>query len=358
MYPFIIICFLSAIRYDTTTDYHNYVRKFWEYSEGYYTDKALVEVGYTYFNKLFSFTDWGFIFVFAVVSIFIYYSFFIIFKKYSISCIGTFVFLCLGCITNFDNIVRQTVAIAFFNYALIYYFQKRYSYSLICSILAPLFHTSAYAVLAFWPLITILRKKRIPAITGMMVIVSLLIMYFAGIFDIIRDKFLASALILDGFYEHYEEYEFSKRSIGVAFLIRTILCVAPITIIKKVKEEFILLCINMSWFSMVLRIIFAEVPFFYRICDYLTIFNVVAIAYAFKFFGDIKRKKVLNYVLLFLSYLLLFSHVSSYYGFTSVYRTILSENCRDNKFYVRKSFLDVQEDGLENDREQFYILKK
>lgn len=354
--PFYVVALLSAIRFDTTSDYHNYVRMFREYSEGYFTDKALIEIGYTYFNRLFGFTEWGFVFVFAISSIFVYYSFYPFFKKYEIASIGTFVLLAMGYITNFDNIIRQSISIALFNYSLYFVQEHKFKYAIAACLIAPLFHTSAYALLPIWGFIFFFNKITINHKIAFFSIVFLFGLYFGGVLDIVRDQLFATSFMMDSIYNHYDEYDFTKRTIGIAFILKTVVCILPLLIKNEDINSNMKLCINMSFISMVIRIIFAEVPFFYRIADYLSIFNIIAISYSIKYFLASLEFKKYAYCIVFFLLLLNYQQVSTYYGYTSQYRTVFSENCKNHYYYVRKTFLDVQNMGIDNERKDYYKL--
>ncbi len=91
--PLLLLGVLSAIRYDTTSDYYNYVMMFDRFGEDLLTEKNVLEFGYTNLNLLFQFWDYGFIGVFAVASILIYSSYYIFLKKYNVLVYGAYGFL-------------------------------------------------------------------------------------------------------------------------------------------------------------------------------------------------------------------------------------------------------------------------
>ena len=346
------------IRYDTTSDYHNYVRNFGEEISGDLAEKQQAEFGYVYLNRLFSFSKWGFLGVFAVSSAFIYSFFYYYLKKYDILCIGTFTFLCFGCMTNFDNIVRQAIAIAIFNYSLLFIQNKKYYIAILLCLIAPAFHSSAYIAFFFLLLAprlqsTFLSKKAMYA-----TIVILFVLYFLDFFSSIRDGFFSISFVINSIYGDYSEIDFAKSHIGIAFIIKTIICLAPISIIDKVKDKFVVLSINMSWVSAILSILFAGIPFFYRITYYLTLFNIIAVSYFWVYCWRFMDKRTSVYPITLMLCLLLFNHVISYYGLRNKYDTILGENCWEHRFYIRQTFDEVQRNGANVDRDNYYILNK
>jgi len=356
--PFILLVLLSAIRYDTTSDYHNYVRMFWEESSDNLTDKQVLEFGYVYLNKLFGFTDWGFIGVLAVASLFTYFSFFPFFKNNNIICFGVFVFISLNCFTNCDNIVRQSISMACFNYSIYFYHSKKKIIALLFLLAAPMFHISAYVLFGFLPLIYIFTKRVLPKWFMFSVVILLLILYAIGFFEFMQENFFAISFIINSIYGDYNDVEFSKGLIGIAFLIKTILCVIPVMMINKETDRFTLLCVNMSWFSIILRIVFSGIPFFFRIADYLSIFNILAISMCLSFYFQKMSTRPIVYLMSFLLYFLLSNSVIKYYGVETPYQTIFSTNCAEHRFYVRQTFEDVQMNGIDNKRKDHYVLIK
>ncbi|MGE9980341.1 EpsG family protein [Prevotella sp. SGI.167] len=353
--PLFFLFVISAIRYDTTSDYYNY---FIMYDNAIYnmiSDKAKIEYGYTFLNRIFSSFENGFIYVFAVCSTIIYTSFYLFFKKYSVPIIGTFVFLCLGCMYNFDNIVRQAVAIAFFNFAILSILKHKLYLAGVLIFVASTFHTSALVTIVLIILMPIFKHKVLEKNKLIFIVILLLLLDFIGAFSFIIDSFFSLSFITDSLYEHYDEYEFKKRTIGLAFIIMTIIEIAPVYMLDKENDKFKILCINMSWFSIVLRIIFAGIPFFYRIADYMIIFNILSVSFFLKERINVKNWKYYSKVVIVsLLYLLLFHSVSTYFGYTSIYYTVFSENCKNRLFYVRSTFDELQTKGINNERKKFF----
>lgn len=352
--PFFILTIVSLVRFDTTADYHNYVKIFLDVSSGIVSsEKQLSEFGYLYLVKLFSFSKWGFIGVFATATLFIYYSFYVYLKRYELFAYAPFVFLCLGCATNFDNIVRQAIAISMFNFAFWFTIQKKKYLAIAFCCLAPIFHTSSYVLIIFFPLLYIFQKQIISRKWMLFLVIISFILYFSNLFNDLRDLFFAISFIANSVYGDYSDIEFDKDHIGLAFIIKAVVCVLPLAIMHKNSSKEVLVCINMSWFSVLLRIAFAGIPFFYRIADYLTLFNVLAISFFIKYYSPSR----MVYATFLSLYILLFAHVRSYYGFNSTYHTIFGQNCKDHRYYVRPTFEDVQFGINDLDRKDYYILK-
>lgn len=353
--PFLLLVILSLIRYDTTSDYHNYVRIFFETFDGQISEKQKAEYGFVLLNKFFGFSKWGFIGVFAVVTLSIYYTFMYYFKKYDILCIGTFILLCMGCMTNYDNIVRQTMAIALFNTSILLFTKKKYIYAIIMVLVAPAFHTSAYVMLIFIPLSMFFRRIIVPKKIMYLTIVVLFLLYYSGAFDAVRDYIFSLSFVVNGLYGDYADVEFAKSYIGVAFIIKTLICMFTFSVIDKIEDKNIIMCINMTWLYIIIEIIFSGIPFFYRIGDYLSLFYVVSISYSIMFYINNSRKRI-SYMLIITLYLLLINHVVFYYGVNNMYNTIASDNCREHKFYIRQTFDEIQINGGNVDRNRYYIL--
>lgn len=352
--PLLLMGVISAIRYDTTSDYYNYVMMFDRFGWGVLNEKNLLEFGYTNLNLLFQMWDNGFIGVFAVASILVYSSYYLFFKKCNVFVYGAFAFLSLGCVTNMDNIIRQAMAMAIFNFAIYFFFKKKYGHAMLLCFIATTFHNSAFICFLFLPLLNVFKKKLISFRKIVAIVIILIGLYFVGLFQVVSDVFFSLAIISDGLYESYQEIEFSKNAIGIGFLIRAFLCIIPSILLRNEKNKFKVLCYNFSWFSVILRIVFANVPFFYRIADYLTIFNVLALAFYLQYYSSMfKRKMVIPIICLCQLYL--FNHVTTYFGYTSMYSTVFGEKCRNGLFYERQTFEQIQAMGIDNERLFYFI---
>lgn len=87
-------------------------------------------------------------------------------------------------------------------------------------------------------------------------------------------------------------------------------------------------------------------------------FNILSVSFFLKErinVINVKNWKYYSKVLIVsLLYLLLFHSVSTYFGYTSIYYTVFSENCKNRLFYVRSTFDELQTKGINNERNKFF----
>lgn len=337
--PFVFFLILSLIRYDTVSDYFNYVVKFWDIRKGI-TNYVTFEIGYLSLNKLFSFSKWGFI---PLLGICIYLPFIGVkklLKEYDVFFIGFFVFIAFGMITRLENIVRQGFAMGVFFLSIdLIKKGKLFKYTLRV-VFASLFHTSAVALIPFYFLIKKCRTINVRPAISLTLLSIVFVLYATGLFfELVKPVF--------GMYEKYVNYFTlrSSNSVSSYFIVafKVILSWYPsLFFYGKNKSEDVNMVINISWISMLGYMIFHDFLVLDRVFEYLYIFQIIAIALTVK---TLLFKKRLVPVLFIISPLFIYHSyfVYRYYG-TNKYQTVFSEDCMEHRLYMRSfDFTDAKE---------------
>jgi hypothetical protein len=326
---------LAIVRYDTVSDYLSHVKWFFEVLNGNKIDR---ELGYYIFCRLFSFSQWGFIFVFAVYTIIAYAGIYSMLKRYNIMFWGTAVFLFLGFINMFDNIIRQAVAMGLFAYSLKYITVKSkmeiVKYFLFNS-LGILFHTSAVITFAYFPLLIFLRNIKIHWAFG----VALVFLSYAGF----RYNVLGMGINLVKYftpvkYNPYVSTLFDfftvEDTVGLGNLFISLLTCFLLFIYSKTSEEEIRFIINVSFCASLLGLLLSSVWVIERLAYYLYIPRIVGIALALKYLFARERMPLFFCVAACL-FLFHFRSVKNYYGYHNKYYTVFSERRQEHMFYKR-----------------------
>ncbi len=325
--PFLIIAILGLIRYDTTTDYSAYVTGFWDIRNNNYS--GWFEPGYVLLNQIFSFSKWGFIPV-LMISIFVpYIQIYKLFKKYDIVLIGTLLFLFLGYITRFENIVRQGLALGIFYFSFKYIEQGKFVKYLLMTALAASIHLSAIMFIPYYFLIKYVSIKKPPVLFSGLILLILYILTMSGA----TATFLSILLKDVPFYTVYtENLEIGKLSLGLTLLFNTFIAWLPIIFVDKNNKNYWRV-INLSWISAGGFILVQNFIVVNRIFEYLYIFQIIAISLMLKkmFYQKIRAVAV---TLLLMMFVLHVRRDLFYYG-NNIYNTIFSQKSMEHKFYKR-----------------------
>jgi len=335
--PFFLFMILSMIRYDTVSDYYNYVKTFWAVREG--TQPIRFEIGYILLNKLFSFSVWGFIPVLAI-SIFIpLKGIYNLLRKYDIVLIGFFLFVLFDSVNKFENLVRQGIAIGVFYFAINYVINRKLLKFSLLSLFAMTFHISAIVLFPFYFLIRFSRKLVLSPIVSLSALLLAYLLYVTGVFyEIMQPLFL----IFDR-YGLYINYQSSSSFFShLIILMKVFLSWLPVLYFnKRNTTDDTNMIINLSWISMLGILVTHDFFVVERLFEYLSIFRLIALALMLK---NLSRKTTFIYVIAIVAPLFIYHTIFTirYYGFNN-YKTVFSEDCRKHRFYVRtKDFSNVK----------------
>ena len=331
--PFFLILFFGLIRYDTTTDYSAYVVAFWDIKKGIYD--GWFEIGFVQFNKLFTFSKWGFV-PMLMVSLFIPYNqIYKVLKREKILVIGSFVFLTLGYFIRFENIVRQGISMGIFYYALNYSIEKKTLKYVICALIAILFHTSSIVLIPYYFFIRFFINRKINTYFWGAVMLTFYIMYLYDFSGIILNFLISKIPILK---EFTLEFVLSEKTLGLTLLFKLFIAWLPSYVLKDYdNNQFINLSINLSVVSAFLSLLLIDIIVLNRIVEYLLIFQLVAISVMIKKLL-VFRKFNLSHLIPVVCVCVLMAHhsrnVDSYYKEYD-YQSIFGSNFINNIFYKR-----------------------
>lgn len=186
---FLLVFIPAAVRYDIGVDYSSYLRI---YESGSYVNYQFKEPAFYFINWFLDSIGAHFQWLFAVFA-FIFTA--VAFKAYprKNAWLLHFLFFSMLWFPSF-NIIRQEISIAFCMLALLNYFDRRYLWFFILTVLASLFHQSALlitltGVIALIPLPKFLKSKVAPlVILGLLAIalvsMSLLLVYIEQILNL------------------------------------------------------------------------------------------------------------------------------------------------------------------------------
>lgn len=351
--PFIIIVLISVLRYDTTTDYMAYVTSFWDVK--YYRYDGWFEFGYLLLNKIFSFSDYGFVFVIGLSSIFLYRQIFIVLKKYDTVFMGTLVILLLGITIRFDNIIRQGIAIGIFINSFKHIEKNHFLKYSISVIIASMFHQSALILFIYYFLVRFCMSFKPPIIKSFLIIIIAYFLNVSGILIKSVTILMSYNIIFLETYGHYlENLHVGKIDLGLSMLFRGIIAWFPIYITRNLKlDSFSNAIINMSWISAVFYIIIRNFIVLDRIFEYLYIFQVIAIALSLNIV--IRNNRKLSFILITSMFLFFAYNTINYYK-RYIYLTVFSKDCKEHIFYRRLKPWDErfnEGDNLNRDTKHF-----
>ena len=327
--PFFLILFFGLIRYDTTNDYSAYVVAFWDIKKGVYD--GWFEVGFVEFNKLFTFSKWGFV-PLLMISLFIpYHQIYKILKREKILVIGSFVFLTFGYFIRFENIVRQGISMGIFYYSLNYAIEKKIIKYITCVLIAVLFHTSSIILIPYYFLVRFFINRKINTFFGGALLLIFFLLYISGFSGLLLDLLISKSTILQKFTL---DFVLAEKTLGLTLLFKLFIAWLPSYVLKNYdNNKFVNLSINLSLISAILSIILIDIILLERIVEYLYIFQLVAISMMIK-----KLFVIRNFILLpACVFLLMVYHHRNVYSYYKEYKyqSIYSENFKNNIFYKR-----------------------
>lgn len=330
---FIPVLFFG-LRYDTTSDYFNYVMFFNRVSNG----SALsfeMEPGYYYLNVIFSKIPYGFTIIFFFASFLNFYSLQKFFSQNGVLAYGYLLSFCMGLVLMFNNQIRQGIALSIFLLSIPLILDGKFTKYLLITIIATLFHTSALSFLFFY--FVIRWAKRASGRKSIYLFLSFvfLIVFFSGLL-----KPLISLLFT--LNEHYSRFVGSSydvstnfHSIGPVFIFNLFLMLYVICNRKCFNGQNIIFY-NMTFVVIILYCVFAIIPVTERIVRYIYPFEYVALSIIFQ--SRIMKQRSINNV--FSGFILFSTIVYGIYcsyqdNYGGIHKTVFSEDCENGLFYDR-----------------------
>lgn len=329
MYPFIFFMILSMIRYDTTSDYDEYVKVFWKVRNGLYND--YFEWGYVLLNKIFSFTKWGFI---PLIALSIYIPFkgvLNLFKEHNILLWGTFVFITFGFITRYENIIRQGIAMGIFYYSLKYIKTNNLVKYSFLAILATFFHTSGIILFLYYFIIKFARNIKIQPFYSLAFVLAAYLLYLTGTFM----NLAGNIFPIIPQYAIYAGFDSVSAESGFGVLYKVLLAWLPSFYFhKKEVSSDVRMVLNLSWISTIGFLIIHDFVVLDRIIEYLYIFQIISISLLFQALYRNNINRILLPLIIIPFFYTYSVFVFSYYRNYN-YQSIFSEDCIKHRFYHR-----------------------
>lgn len=323
---FILIAAFCVFRYDTTTDYMNYVEIFVRTRRG---DELTSEAGYTYLNSLFTQWHFGYIGVFAVCSLICIYSFHRIFRRHNIVYWGWFFSITLLVVFMMNNQIRQAVSIALTVLALPYLEKKQpLRYGLFIA-LAFTIHYSALICIPYYFVAPFFKSSRIGKDVWFILLGLATGLYFMGFYY----DYTVELFRLIPRYDHYLKNDLytEKEQIKTSFGILLILALGVFIILNKDKvDEKYKMHINMAILYFFLFIVFSDLRIVQRLANFLLIFVIIALSKIMQ-----ERKVFIVYKIAIVFSCLVWWGRKSYLN-DRPYLTVFSEERSNYIFYERE----------------------
>ena len=335
-----IICFsiVFGLRYGVGNDFFAYLRQYEDFRL-YNIDLPEEEIGFFSLMKFIAMLNlhYGFFFGFvAFLQISLLYL--------SIKCdrylyrfvLITFFLSCTW--LSFCNGLRQIIALCIWIYALRYVEKKQVIQHYLLLYLATLFHSSAYVLFLFYPILK-WRHEWFSKVKIQLILlsISLLVMFSGFVSNLVghfEQVLIASnyGVYLEDRYSH--EIFSSKLEIGLGFYITLFLNVLIIIYSKKfkafLKSDYLTIIYNLFFVGILIKYAFINSHLISRINYYFYGFDFIVGGYflAFLFYkkSNILYVAMLIYVLTFVAFMYKMSDNTALFIF----------NFQDSLFYLKK----------------------
>ncbi len=163
LFPLFALCAFRAISVgnDTYTYYYGFSR-IGNYSSLFSVIRgSRYEVGYAILTYCLNKLNFSFISFQVITSLFIYFSFFRFFKKYSTNySFSCFIFLSLRYAMSTMNVIRMWIAIAILLYAIPFVQQRKLRKFLLCVIISSCFHSTALVFAILYPAVKLQINRK------------------------------------------------------------------------------------------------------------------------------------------------------------------------------------------------------
>ena len=360
--PFLLLTIVSMFRYDLVSDYAPYLQVFYDVKrEGVMAqfERGLIfqsegdEIGYLFINKLFGYLPGGWVLLFASYIAVLYYIIYKELKRYDVVCIGTFFFIVLNNITYFDNVVRQAICVALFLYAFRkYIYEGNFKRFVPIVLIGATIHTSMLYTLLLYPLLRWFKEKNISLPVS---VVGITLAYLFSVSHIANDILLTITDMIN--YRGrggIDSEELTGFNSGLGLLLKTVMYYLPyylyMTSNNRNKDYDTLF----RWYYLyvLLLIVFNDIWVFSRMFYYLVPVPIIA----FSLLGRMRLNPLSRLIYMVVVLYLFVGYAKwtyNYYG-DYPYKTVLSEDARQGRVYVR-SHIVLQ---AETDRKSFNYIQK
>lgn len=217
----------------------------------------------------------------------------------------------LGCIwLSYSNGMRQELAFCIFAYSIQFIDRKSLLYYVTCIIIASLFHTSAIILLVIYPICHFKSEWFHRIFVQLILLLTSLWLATLSVVDNLIEYVDDFAINLGyGVYFEKEGYEFTDDiSIGLVFFINLFLNIFLILSSSSVKKYFkshwVNIIYDLYFVGVLLRYILWGSQLFSRINYYFLGFEFIFSSFVLHYFY--KNKRMVEFILLILFYLLIF----------------------------------------------------
>lgn len=322
---YVLLSFLSifipaAIRYDVGLDYSGYVKIFEQVLRG---DKSYVEYGFYLVNKMFLFSEKGYIGVMALYS---FVTLLLIYKlsdkKYLHYTVFFFVTLSIGYF-RYDNLIRQVLSIVIGLYSIRYIEEKNFKKYAFYVLLAFFVHYSAIVLLPMYFIVRIRIKFKIT------IIIFLVVAYFSNFIT----PFVRYVVSLVPYYGKYKDIEVylavPKVNTGIGVIISVYILTLSIFYKRYINRTIL---INFLFIGICTYLISSGNSLIGRISLYFTFLSIYTLGMVL--YESKNRILIISTVLLSL---LIFERAIMYNSDNGlVYKTIFSEEAKIGLFRVEE----------------------
>lgn len=262
-YLFVVVFW--GIRYDIGHDYQGYRGIF---SDIKYGGWSYVEPGFYFLNKLFAWSETGYIGVLAVSTALTYFFLFKTFTRYRVLFFGLLFSLAFQYQFMAANQVRQAIVIAAFLYALRFVEDHKYwRYVLFMTLMASIHFTALFMIAAL-----VMARIRIPSWGWLCLIVGSYGLLLVGAFKTVGGKLMMAL----PFYQVYQASEFrmsaEETGFSIVMLFWVIIALYLLLYRKTINRPVLF---NIYMIGVVSYIVFFEFHLLNRMVQYFTFINIL-----------------------------------------------------------------------------------
>lgn len=258
---FSVVFLFVGLRYNVGNDYQSYVYLFKSIVQGVNTH---LEFGYYFINKLFASHFDGYKYAMIICAFITYLFLFLTLIREKILALGIFFIFTFELLFLTNDQIRQGLVIAVFLYAIYFIEQKKnYTYFLIITLAAILFHYSAFLLLPAY----FINRKLISSYIWYIAIITSFVFYLKGFFQ----KILLNIISFIPYYgERYIKYaKFitpEELGSGLAVLFWVVLSLFIVSQQEKIKRPII---VNLYMLGMIIYLISLDFHLLSRAASYL-----------------------------------------------------------------------------------------
>lgn len=320
MWALVLYSLIFGLRYGVGADYFGY-KEIYDYY--YLTGKSLtnhLEIGFLFLIDIFCKLGFNYVLFFTLVAFLqVLFLFKALRNEISIIPYMAYTFMASCSWLSYCNGMRQELAFCIFAYCLPFILEKKWvAYFFFCT-LASLVHTSAILLFLFYPFLVWKHEWiRNVKLQLLLLVISLVLMRINIVFDVIAliDKFIMFtpyASYFDMGSERMLKKMTMETSLGVGFLVATLIIVIQIIYSRKIKEYFsnsiYTIAYNMFFVGVLWKNIFVSSQIFQRINYYLYGFSFIIGAFTLAYLYKNSRK--VFYILSFLYFLVFVGYMSN-----------------------------------------------